>query len=196
MTEPFRTRRFVAVPASERPHRTRRAVRVVVTDGDAVLLFADTDPGVPGSRWWVTPGGGIDPGESELDAAVRELCEETGLRVGADTLAGPIMRRVVVHGYSDQVLEQEESFYLLRTPRFELDTSGHTPEEQLTLDGHSWHRVRDLASLPEPVWPDCLGRLVALADAPEEWPWRMGEIEESTVAVVDATAPQARKEAR
>ena len=44
-----------------------------------VFEAADTDPGVPGSRWWVTPGGGVDPGESEEEAAVRELAEETDM---------------------------------------------------------------------------------------------------------------------
>ena len=99
MTEPFRTRRFIAVPASERPHRTRRAVRVVVTDGDSVLLFADTDPGVPGSRWWVTPGGGIDPGESPLAALHREVREETGWTIGEPRWLGAYRRYCYMPDY-------------------------------------------------------------------------------------------------
>ena len=79
MNDPFRNRTFTPVAPADRPHKTRRGVRVVVTDGTHVLLFADTDPGVPGSRWWVTPGGGMDPGETEEQTALRELEEETGL---------------------------------------------------------------------------------------------------------------------
>lgn len=178
----FRTRRFVPVPPAERPHRSRRATRVVVTDGDAVLLFADTDPGIPGSRWWVTPGGGIDPGETPLDAGVRELAEETGLRVAASDLVGPVMTRTVVHGYSDQVLTQHETFYVLRTPRFEPDTSGHTADERLTLAGHRWLPLADLTTVADPVWPAGLAELVALADAPARWPIERGTVEESTLA--------------
>ena len=51
MTEPFRSRRFTPVPPDQRPRKTRVGVRVIVTDGVHVLLFADSDPGVPGSRW-------------------------------------------------------------------------------------------------------------------------------------------------
>ena len=63
-------RTFVAVPPEERPQRSRRTARVLlIDDRDRILLFADSDPGVPGSRWWITPGGGIDPGESDASAA-------------------------------------------------------------------------------------------------------------------------------
>lgn len=183
MSEPFRSRRFTPVPPEQRPHKTRRGVRVVVTDGTHVLLFTDTDPGVPGSRWWVTPGGGMDPGETTAETAVRELAEETGLVVEQDALIGPVMSRVVTHGYSDQVCEQSECFYIVRTPRFEVDTAGHTPQEQLTLAGHAWLPLDGLADLPDPVWPGTLAELVAVADDPAAWPGPTGGIEESTVPV-------------
>lgn len=186
MGEPFRRRTYIPVPPHERPRKTRRGVRVVVTDGDAALMFADTDPGVPGSRWWTTPGGGVDPGESDVEAALRELFEETGWRAAEGDLLGPVMQRVVVHGYSDQVCEQSEAFYVLRTPRFEPDLSGHTADEQFTLDGHAWLDLSALDAVREPVWPGVLGLLVALADQPARWPWQMGVVEESTVPVADA----------
>lgn len=185
MSEPFRSRDFTAVPPGERPRKTRRGVRVVVTDGSHVLLFADTDPGVPGSRWWTTPGGGVDPGETDEQTAVREVAEETGLQIEASDLIGPVMRRVAAHGYSDQICEQTECFYVVRTPRFEIDTSRHTADEQLTLDGHAWIAVSGLADLDEPVWPAELARLVATADDPHAWPGDIGRIEESTVPIED-----------
>lgn len=183
MSEPFRSRRFRPVPPAERPRKERAAARVVVTDGASALLFLDSDPGIPGSRWFVTPGGGIDPGESEEQTAVRELFEETGLRAEASDLIGPVMRRVVVHGYSDQICAQSEVFYVLRTPRFELDTSRHTADEQLTLQGYAWLPLDDLASAGVPVWPVRLPEIVAAADAPGTWPLQWGTVEESTLPV-------------
>ena len=100
---------------ADRPVRTRRAVRVIVVGpDDRVLLFEDSDPGIAGVTWWVTPGGGIDPGETERQTAVREMAEETGYVLAEDELVGPLATRYAVHGYSDQVLEQQETFYLVR----------------------------------------------------------------------------------
>lgn len=183
MSEPFRSRTFTPVPPGQRPFKTRRGVRVVVTDGTHVLLFADTDPGIPGSRWWVTPGGGMDPGETEEQTALRELEEETGLRASASDLVGPVMRRVAAHGYSDQVCEQSECFYVLRTERFEVDTAGHTPDELRTLAGHAWLPLDGLSDLPDEVWPGNLPEVVASAGTPDAWPGDVGRVEESTVPI-------------
>ncbi len=183
MSEPFRNRRFVPVPAELRPHRSRSGARIVVTDGSHVLLMADTDPGIPGSRWWVTPGGGIDAGETPRQAAVRELAEETGLRVEPEQLLGPVAVRDVVHGYSDQVLHQHEWFFVLATGRFEADPAGLTEGEQQTMLGHAWQPLDRLDALPEPVWPAGIAALIDAAATPQSWPIQLGEMEESTVAV-------------
>jgi 8-oxo-dGTP pyrophosphatase MutT (NUDIX family) len=184
VSEVFRTRRFQAVAPELRPRRSRSAARVIITDGRSVLLLADTDPGLPGTRWWVTPGGGIDPGETALAAAVREVEEETGLVVEAGQLLGPVATRTVVHGYSDQVLSQTEAFFLLLVAEtFDPDAAGLTPDEQITLDGWAWHPLDDLVRVPEPVWPADLVALVALGTTPDQWPVDLGRVEESTLPV-------------
>ena len=167
---------------ADRLRKTRRTVRVImIGPGEQTLLFEDSDPGVEGVRWWVTPGGGIDPGETEAMAAVREVAEETGYVLGEEELIGPVARRQVVHGYSDQIIRQDEAFYLARVRPFEVDIAAHTEEEQLTLQSHRWWGRGELAETDAWIWPAELLALWDLLDAEASWPLDMGEQEESTV---------------
>jgi 8-oxo-dGTP pyrophosphatase MutT (NUDIX family) len=61
--------------------RLRDAVRAVVLDPDERVLLVRFE--FPNWRGWATPGGGIDPGESDEAAIRRELAEETGLETCA-----------------------------------------------------------------------------------------------------------------
>ena len=72
----------------------RHAVRVVLTDeGGRILLFHALTPDQIPDGWWELPGGGIDPGETYLEAAVREIREETGLILDPGAVGPPAWRR-------------------------------------------------------------------------------------------------------
>ena len=169
-------------PAARR-QASRATVRVLVLDRDGrILLFQDSDPGI-GASWWITPGGGIDPGETEHETVLRELEEETGLRVTMDDVIGPIARRHVRHGYSDLVVEQDDAFYAVRVPAFEVDTAGHTEEEQVTMLASRWWTPAEVAASDEEIWPVLLIDLVTLLDTPDAWPVELDPVEESSVPV-------------
>ena len=56
------------------------AVGVVCLRGDSVLLIRRGTP--PRQGEWSLPGGRIEPGERAVEAALRELREETGVEAG------------------------------------------------------------------------------------------------------------------
>ena len=96
--------------------RIREAVRALMIDvGERVLLVRFEFPA--GTRW-ALPGGGVEPGESDLDALNRELEEEVGL---VDPVIGPqIWHRLhIVPFISGQFDGQRERIYLVRCDAFE-----------------------------------------------------------------------------
>ena len=163
----------------DRPRKDRRGARVVVRCHQQVLLMADSDPGLPGSGWWVTPGGGIDAGEASRTAAARELFEETGFLVAEGRLQGPAGRRIVTHGYSDRILVQEEDFWLLDVEEpFTVNTVGFTDGEKDRMGGWGWFGHHEIPTME--VWP---ARILELVEWDGGGSLDLGSVEESTVPV-------------
>src|SRR6516162_4199427 len=69
--------------------RRRGVVAVVVRQGRLLVIRRSQSVVAPGTVCF--PGGGIEPGESELDALVREIGEELGSRA---VLIRPLWRSV------------------------------------------------------------------------------------------------------
>lgn len=145
----------------------RPAARVLCLDGAGhVLLMRWRDP-VGGGVFWEPPGGGVDPGETPLAAARRELTEETGLPGGAvlDRWV-PVRRDFTWLGVR---YVKVEPFYLARFDgRPAVRPAALTAEEAGAFLGFDWFSAAELATLPDPVEPpgliDVLAELTGRSD--------------------------------
>jgi 8-oxo-dGTP pyrophosphatase MutT (NUDIX family) len=98
----------------------RRAARVLVVDPDGqVLMIHGYDPHAPERTYWYTIGGGVDPGEADVDAAVREVWEETGLRVTPEDLVGPVHQDQAEFPFEGRTFVQHQVFFVLATEHYQ-----------------------------------------------------------------------------
>jgi 8-oxo-dGTP pyrophosphatase MutT (NUDIX family) len=140
----------------------RRGARAILLDeSDRVLLLRGHDADAPERHWWFTVGGGIGVGESDREAAAREVYEETGLVVGPRELVGPVFTRSAVFDFFAQPCRQDEVFFLARiTGAASLTTSGWTDVERRFVDDLVWWDLAALARLEEEIFPEGLPELV------------------------------------
>jgi 8-oxo-dGTP pyrophosphatase MutT (NUDIX family) len=147
----------------------RRAARVLLIDHTGrVLLFRGWDPARPSHRYWFTPGGGLDPDESTVRGAARELAEETGLRVRPEDLGEPVWSEVTTFPFDGRWYRQEQEFFLLVVPEWRVDTAGFDHVERGSIDEHRWWSLADLEATDERVYPDDLAGLLRRVLADQE----------------------------
>lgn len=152
----------------------RPTARVLLLDLDNnTLLFCGRAE--DGSRFWFTPGGGIEAGEEAEAAALRELFEETGIT--GVSLEGEVWRRSRCGFFLGQMLEFRERWFLARVPRFDPNTTGFNQIERDTIIENRWWSSSELAvSRERLVPPDLAARLHALLqDGPPEHPVDISE---------------------
>ncbi|SDK91158.1 NUDIX domain-containing protein [Nonomuraea jiangxiensis] len=140
----------------------RPAARVVCLDRDGRVLLMHWYDQIARKDLWEPPGGGIDPGETALEAARRELTEETGL-------PGSAVRERFVEVRRDfwwlgVRYVKTEPFFLARfdEPRPAVDPGELTEEERLAYLGYEW--AEELPAAVEP--PDLAAVVAALTAGP------------------------------
>lgn len=131
--------------------RVRPAVRVVVLDpDDRTLLFRVADVDGVLDDWWETPGGGLQPGEDQATAAVREVAEEVGADVAVVDLGHVAERDSVLYGAP---LHRVESTWAARVPDDTVRTDDWTASERIDHRGWRWFTRDEVAALDDVTHP-------------------------------------------
>jgi 8-oxo-dGTP pyrophosphatase MutT (NUDIX family) len=128
----------------------RPIARVIIIDAGRIVLL---ERHRQGRHYFVFPGGGIDPGETPEQAAIREAHEETGLEVVLERLAA----QTTFHG--------SPQYFFLARPVGGVLGSGDGPEfsqppsEQSGTYAPCWVNLADLPHLT--VLPASVAQLAA-----------------------------------
>jgi 8-oxo-dGTP pyrophosphatase MutT (NUDIX family) len=127
-------------------HRPTARVLPVSPDG-RVLLLQDQDPAHPGDLRWGTIGGALDPGETLLDAAVREMFEETGIVIEAEHLTGPVHEDSRAFSYDGVDYFGHSTFFAVRVDSDIPVSFAHLePIEVANVLAARWWEPHDLAA--------------------------------------------------
>jgi len=145
----------------------RDTARVILMDANnRVFLICyeaarDVDPSRPGlRRFWFTPGGGREEGESYEQAALRELQEETGL-TGVEL--GPVVavRNAPFLLFKDQRFVRER-YFLVRVSTSDLDKSRLAETEDNPVLDTRWWSLNELQMKAEWIEPSGLLEVLTL----------------------------------
>ncbi|NGN64718.1 NUDIX domain-containing protein [Streptomyces sp. A7024] len=160
----------------------RQAARVAVLDpAGSVFMFRYDNEEV--GVHWAMPGGGLDPGETPLQGAVREVREETGW---TDLELDGTVLCLWEHDFTRAgvPVRQHEHIFLAYGPRRDLaDDLAAAHAADGILHG-LWWSPEDLSGDTEPLWPPQLPELLAAVrqDGPPATPVDLGYVPNGSVA--------------
>ena len=137
----------------------RPAVRAILMTPDEHVLLLRFQFSWRTKIVWLTPGGGLQAGESAAQALRRELWEETGFELDAGATASELWHRQHVFELYGRPVDQRERYFLVPVERFTpTPVALDEGEEAESFDGFEWWPIREIPDRSNLFSPRGLGR--------------------------------------
>ncbi len=135
----------------------RKAIRAVLlakTTNEILLMRCEVPDS--GESHWITPGGGINEFETEIDCLKREVREETGF---AQNFSGyPIWVRDCIFTFNGVTYQQSEKYYLINVNKFKPVNLNFADElEMNSFREFKWWSHEDILNSKDLFIPNNLG---------------------------------------
>lgn len=140
----------------------RPTARLIALDPDGRVLLFHCRNGTWDDLFWIIPGGGVEPGETFEQVALRELREETG--IDARSPIGPCVLESDTIGrhpdYGDQDLIYRDRTLPVHLSAAEVAMLDSAAVERSGYIGHRWWSLEELDVATEPVYPEGLADVI------------------------------------
>ena len=141
--------RYGEVMSTSRLRHTARAL--LLDDDDRILLARHDLTSWQGLVVWAPPGGGLEPGETPVDAVVRELMEEVGHEASADEVRHVWHQEVVSDKYAKGWDGAIHDYFVIRCES--LTAKGTWTTEQLAgedITEFRWWALPEMDAVTRP----------------------------------------------
>jgi 8-oxo-dGTP diphosphatase len=130
----------------------RRSSRAILIDSASRVLLIRFSVARDGRVFvfWATPGGSVEPGETDLDAARREVKEELALDV---TLTGPIHTSASRFQHKDVLVENIDVFFVGRLDITAPQLHAVTDDEREAMQTVRWWSCDEIDQATETIFP-------------------------------------------
>lgn len=137
----------------------RTSCRAILLTPDHEILLIKVENQNGGWHGWITPGGGMEPGETPEQALRRELSEELSLD---HFIFGPnVWLRSHKFPWAGKLYDQDEQYYLIQTEKFDpIPSVTPTGFDVDAFKGFRWWKLEELKQSSEEFAPRSMASLL------------------------------------
>jgi 8-oxo-dGTP diphosphatase len=143
-------------PLSNMNNRKRVAGLILMNGKVLLIRRVRNDRG----EYYVLPGGAVEDGETNEEALIREIKEETSLDVSS------MYHLFNIHNGdpNNGIFDQDESYFLVKPTTSDASLGGPEKERMTDDDQYhlEWHNLLDAVALPNLMPPDIINKLQRL----------------------------------